>query len=164
MLFVKSSHDPHLPAVNKKYCKTLHSYVYIAATVSIHDVIRVTKCLKSHKNWNPKLHSCTILGNQAYVHVDDQVCFHSWLFADRVKPWTCTTGPVEPISGKQGCVQCQCKLLLMIIFGLCSDLCVCFCYLMKTRNCCLCPCGRYNQPLAAHPPWPPAHFFIMCHW
>ena len=27
-----------------------------------------------------------------------QVCFHRWLFADPVNPWSCTTGPVKSVS------------------------------------------------------------------
>ena len=30
--------------------------------------------------------------------------------------------------------------------------CVCFCDLLKTQHCCLCPNGSYNPPLAALPP------------
>ena len=31
--------------------------------------------------------------------IDGQVCFHSWLSTNPVKPWRCTTGPVKPIGG-----------------------------------------------------------------
>ena len=33
--------------------------------------------------------------------------------------------------------------------------CVCTCPLLKTQHHCLCPNGRYNPPLASHPPPPP---------
>ena len=39
--------------------------------------------------------------------------------------------------------------------------CVCFCHLLRTQHCCLCPNGRYNLLLTAHPPLsliqPPLH-------
>ena len=31
--------------------------------------------------------------------IDGQVCFHTCLFADPVKPPRCTTGSVEPVNG-----------------------------------------------------------------
>ena len=38
--------------------------------------------------------------------------------------------------------------------------CICFCYLVKTQHCCLCPCGRYNPPwLPALPHHPPPEDF-----
>ena len=34
---------------------------------------------------------------------------------------------------------------------------ICSCHLVKTQHCCLCSCGRYNLPSAAHPPHHPPY-------
>ena len=57
------------------------------------------------------------------------------VFYQPLKPWMCTTWPVEPM-GDIKKDMCGTKLLPTTV----------------TQHCCLCPCGRYNLPLAAHPP------------
>ena len=65
----------------------------------------------------------------------------------------CITGLVEPLrSFNKG--ACGTKLLPMIVLAYPVD-CVCFCHLLNTQHCCLCPNGRYNPPPSSHPLHPP---------
>ena len=131
---------------------------------------------KLHKNWNPfdrlilELHTLLHYPKIAsvWLAIDGHVFFHSWLFADPVKPWKCTTGTVEPVSGINKDMS-GAKLLLTTISTY-SVNCVRFCHLMKTQHCCLCTIARHNLPLAAHPPPPPTPSqphpppYIYCPW
>ena len=45
---------------------------------------------------------------------------------------------------------CGTKLLPMTVLAYAVD-CVCFCHLLDTQHCCLCPNGQYNPPPASHP-------------
>ena len=96
-----------------------------------------------------------------YVAIAGQVCFPRWLIAVAVKPPRCTTGSVGPVNGINKDVS-GARLLPKTVSTYPVDW-VCFCHLLKTQHCCLCPNGRYNQPPAIHhlhhPPYPlpPAH-------
>ena len=52
--------------------------------------------------------------------------------------------------------MCGARLLLTTVSTYLVDW-VCFCHLIKTQYCCLCPSGRYNLPLATQLPLPPTH-------
>ena len=101
-----------------------------------------------------KLHTCTILRHQAYgyrwLSLFLQPAFHQ-----PCQTTKCTTGPVEPMGDINKDV-CGAKLLPTSILA-CAVNCSRFCYLMKTQQCCLCPCGKYNLPPAAHPTHYPPH-------
>ena len=85
------------------------------------------------------------------IAIDGQVC--RWLFADPIKLPRCTTGSMEPVNGINKDVSGT-RLLPMTVSTYPVDW-ICFCHLLKTLHCCLCPSGRYNLPLATHPPPPP---------
>ena len=104
---------------------------------------------KSIQNWNPFY--CLTLNltlalprNAKQRSIDGQVCFHRWPFAFpvRLPRWTIHAGPLEPVNG---------RLLPMTLSTYPVDW-VCLCHLLKTKHCFLCPNGRYNPPLATHPP------------
>ena len=79
------------------------------------------------------------------------------------QPWRYTTGSMEPVIGINKDVS-GAWLLPMTISTYPVDW-VCFCHLLKTQHCCLCPNGRYNPPLATHPP-PPSTLaeIVIKHW
>ena len=81
--------------------------------------------------------------------IDGQVCFHRRLFADPVKHWRCTIGPVVPLGGTNRDV-CGAKLLPTSLSA-CQVSHVCSYHLLNTQHCCQCPSGRFNPPPAAHP-------------
>ena len=94
-----------------------------------------------------KLHACTILRFQEYC----QMCFHSWLLLTlnnhgyvlhHLHVWSQWVAfkmtYVVPKTVSSYAVNC-----------------ILFCNLMKIQHCCLCSCGRYSPPLAAHHPQPP---------
>ena len=57
-----------------------------------------------HNNWNPicslklKLHSSTVQAHQAYGYGWASL-LSQMAFLEPVKPWWCTTGPMEPVNG-----------------------------------------------------------------
>ena len=97
-------------------------------------------------------YTLVLLKNTEHMAIDGQVYFHRQLFADPVKSQRYTTGSVEPANGINKDVI-GATLLPMIVLTYPIDW-VCFCHLLKTQHCCLCPIGRYNLPLATHPPQP----------
>ena len=80
---------------------------------------------------------------------DGQVCFHTRLFADSVKPQRCTTKPLRPLNGINKDMD-GAKLLLMTTSVYPVD-CACNCPLLRTQQHYLCSNGRCNPPLASHP-------------
>ena len=82
---------------------------------------------------------CTLqhyLNTLNIMALDRQFCFHKWTFVNLVKPWRCTTEPVELMNSINKDV-CSAKLLPIT--------------LLKTQHCCLCPKIRYYPPPAAYP-------------
>ena len=61
---------------------------------------------------------------------------------------------LEPMGGIKKDL-CGAKLLPTTVSA-CAVNCSEFCHLVKTQHCCLCPCEKYNPPLAVHP-LPPTH-------
>ena len=98
--------------------------------------------------------------NTKHMAIDGQVYFHSWLLLIT--------------SSHEGTLQGLCSQWVTLTrtwyqaaandyLGLCSELLyIHFCYLKK-QHCCLCPCGRYNKPPAAHPPQLPTHLLPPVH-
>ena len=96
------------------------------------------------------------------MDIDGQVCFHSWLFSNSVKPCmkvhyrVCACADMGGIN-KDVCAWCQTAA------NNCLVNCVCFCHLVKAQDCYLCSCGRYNLPLAAHhSPSTYTHLLELC--
>ena len=85
--------------------------------------------------------------------IDSQVCFHGWIFADRVKPSWCITGPTGPLGSTNQNWLCA-KLLPMAV-SIYPVVCVHSCRLLGTQHYCLCSNGSDSLPLACHPPPPP---------
>ena len=96
--------------------------------------------------------------------IHSQVCFHRQLFADRVKPHWCITGPMEPL----GCTNqswCGVKLLTMSVLTHPVG-CVHICHTCWEASTVLCTLitGFARLRLATHPhhptpphPLPPVH-------
>ena len=90
--------------------------------------------------------------------IDSQVCFHGRLFADRVRPHRCITGPVGPL----GCTNqswCGVKLLAMSVLTHPVG-CVHICHLLVGQHHSIHLNGRFFPPMACHPPpphRPPTH-------
>ena len=78
--------------------------------------------------------------------IDNQVCFHRWLFANPVKQHWCITGTVEPL-GSTNQSWLAAKLLPMSVLIYPVD-CVHFCHLLRTQHHCLFPNDWENPPLA----------------
>ena len=90
--------------------------------------------------------------SSTYVAIDNQVCFHRWLFANPVKlPW-CITGPVEPLGStyQNWWVPNYCHAMSILIYPV--D-CVHLCHLLRTQHYCPCPNGKEN-PCSTCPPTP----------
>ena len=83
------------------------------------------------------------------MDIDGQVCFHTRPFAIPVRPLRCTTGPLGPVNGINKDVSGT-RLLPTTVSTYPMDW-VCFCHLLNTQHCCLCPGGSFNPPSAAHP-------------
>ena len=85
----------------QRYCIRITDNV----NISICDLIfkklsQITQELKSNSLLNIKPTFLCYLNHQTHGYtVDGQVCFHRWLFIDPIKPWKCTTGPMEPVNG-----------------------------------------------------------------
>ena len=85
--------------------------------------------------------------------IHGQVCFHRWLFANRVKPHWCITGPVVPL----GCTNqswCGVKLLTMSVSTHPVG-CVHICHLLRGQHYSMHANGKFFPPPACHPPPPP---------
>ena len=82
--------------------------------------------------------------------IDSQVCFHRRLFANRVKPNWCITGPTGPL-GSTNQNWLYAKLLPMVV-SIYPVVCVHPCRLPGTQHYCLCSNGRDSLPPACHPP------------
>ena len=128
---------------------TIHAVVtYNMATYSKHNSINfrnisiyfmvymwldLQKHPKSHKNWNPiycwklKIQSFT---TQNTKHINGQVYFHRWLFANPVKQPRCTTRCVEPMNDVNKDMS-SARLLPMTVLTYPVDW-VCFSHLLKT--------------------------------
>ena len=126
----------------------------------------------SQGNWNLiyrliiKLHYCTHYPVTPSIWLYSrrcQVCFHRWPFANSVKPWRSTIGPVGPVSGINKDV-CDYKLLPTTASAyMLSNVFVSVTYILKTQHCYLCPCERYNLPPAAHLS-PPPHTYHLWYY
>ena len=83
------------------------------------------------------------------VAIRSQVCFHRWLFADRVKPHWCITGPVGPL----GCTnQSWCGVKLLTIPVSTHPVgCVHICHLLRGQHHSMHPNGSFCPPPACHP-------------
>ena len=86
--------------------------------------------------------------------IDSQVCFHGWLFADRVKPSWCITGSTGPLGSTNQNLLCA-KLLPMAVL-IYPVVCVHSCCLLGTQHYCLCSNSSVCLPSACYPP-PPSH-------
>ena len=83
------------------------------------------------------------------VAIDNQMCFHRWLFANPVKPTLSATGPVEPLeSTNHVWYQTTANVHLDLSCGLCTSL-------LPTTT--VCPNGREGPLQLAYPPSPPFH-------
>lgn len=118
-----------------------------AKTVSkgTRDEIQLTAMHKSYTQALPR--------HTKYMAIDGLVCFFRRPFADPVKPRGCISRPVLPLGGTNR-EPCGSKPLPTTVSAYPVD-CVCFCGILKTQDCCLCPNGRFSPPPAAHPPPPP---------
>ena len=85
--------------------------------------------------------------------IDSQVCFHGRLFADRVKPSWCITGPTGSLGSTNQNWLCA-KLLPMAVL-IYPVVCVHSCRLLGAQHYCLCSNGSVCPPGACHPPPPP---------
>ena len=84
--------------------------------------------------------------------IPGQVRFHRQLFTNPVKlPW-CTTESLGPVIGINKDVS-GARLLPTTVSTYPEDW-VCFCHVLKTRYCCLCPNRRHNPATATHLPPP----------
>ena len=88
-----------------------------------------------------------------HMDIDGQVCFHRRPFASPVRPSRCTTGPLGPVNGINKDVSGT--ILLPTTVSTYPMDWVCFCHLLNTQHCCLCPYGSFGPPPASHPPPPP---------
>ena len=109
---------------------------------------------KSHKNWNP-IYCLTLILNSCAIQ-KHQTCGCIWpsilsqtAFYCRVKPPRCITESVEPVNSINKDVSGD-RLLPTTVSTYPVEW-VCFCHLLKTQNCCLCPNGRHNPSPGAHP-------------
>ena len=85
--------------------------------------------------------------------IDSQVCFHGWLFANRVKLSWYITGPAGPLGSTNQNWLCA-KLLPMAVL-IYPVVCVHSCRLLGTQHYCLCSNDSDCSPLACHLPPPP---------
>ena len=85
--------------------------------------------------------------------IHSRVCFHRRLFADRVRPHWCITGPVGPL-GRTNQGWCGVKLLTMSVSTHPVG-CVHVCHLLRGRHHSMHPNGSFCPPPACHPPPPP---------
>ena len=114
-------------------------------------LIQIAQQLKSILLLNIK--ALLLPRNTKHMAIDDHVCFHRWPFAIPIKPLRCTAGSLGPVNGINEDVS-GARLLPTTVSTYPVDW-VCFCHLLKTQHCCLCPSGSFNLPSAAHPPPPP---------
>ena len=102
-----------------------------------------------------KHYSLTLVLARTALHmaIYGQVCFHRWPFVIPVRSTRCTTdslGPVNDINKDMSGT----RLLPTTVSTYPVDW-VCFCHLLKTQHCCLCPSGRYTRlrlPTCLHHP------------
>ena len=125
-----------------------------------------------HNNWNPfygltlKLHSPTVRAHQTHGGRYPSL-LSKRAFLEPVTPWTCITGPLEPLDGTNKDV-CGAKLSPTTVSAYPVD-CGCLCHLLDTLYCCVSLNGRVNPPSASQPPPPtpaaplppPAHPLIQ---
>ena len=77
--------------------------------------------------------------------IHSQVCFHRWLFAERVKPHWCITRPVGPL-GRTNQSWCGVKLLKMSVSTHPVG-CVHICHLLRGQHHSMHPNGSFNNPV-----------------
>ena len=80
--------------------------------------------------------------------IDNQVCFHRWLFADPVRPSWCITRPISPLgSANQHWLGAKLLPIAVLIYPV---ICVYPCHLLRAQCPCPWPNGR-EGPLSACP-------------
>ena len=90
------------------------------------------------------------------MDIDGQVCFHRQPFATPVRPLRCTTGSLGPVNGINKDVSST-RLLPTTVSTYPVNW-ICFCHLLKTQYCCLCPITHLQLPTCptlfppTHPP------------
>ena len=113
---------------------------------------------KSHRNWNPlycwtlKLNSCTNQKRLRHGYRWPSLLSQTD-FCQPVRPLSCTVGSLGPVNGINKDVSGT-RLLPTTVLTYPMDW-VCFCHLLNTQHCCLCPYGSFSPPPATHPPPPP---------